>query len=81
MIERRRKARHPTFEPARIVFNYRHIRGCTVRNLSDDGACLELASTATIPDTFDLLRDLEGRTCQVIWRGVNRLGVCFVSFQ
>jgi len=81
MIERRRKARHPIFESARIVFNYRHVRGCTVRNFSDDGACLEPASTAGIPETFDLLRHRQARTCQVIWRTLDCLGVCFVSFE
>jgi hypothetical protein len=80
MNERRRNPRHPIREAARIVFNYRHIRRCTVRDISDDGACLETAST-DIPDSFDLIRNRDSHICEVVWRTVNRLGVRFNLFQ
>jgi hypothetical protein len=79
MTNRRRSPRHATCETARLVFNYRHVRNCTVRNISDHGACLEVTST-DIPDTFDLIRDQDSRTCEVKWRQFHRLGVEFDPF-
>jgi hypothetical protein len=46
-------ARRATFEAARIVFSYHHVRKCTVRDISDGGAGRETAST-DIPDSGGL---------------------------
>ena len=52
---------------------------CTVRNLTDAGACLRVTSPLGIPDDFDLVLDREKvpRHCRVIWRIANRIGVEF----
>jgi hypothetical protein len=78
-MDRRRSARRPTCEAARIVFNYRHVRACTVSNISDSGACLEVASTG-VPDTFDLIRNEDSCTCEVRWRNSSCVGVEFDPF-
>ena len=52
---------------------------CTLQNLTSTGACLTLASTYKVPDTFDLTFD-QGRSCRpcrVKWRTSDRLGVSF----
>jgi hypothetical protein len=79
MSERRRSVRRTVFEVAKIIFNHRHVRRCTVRDISAGGACLDVMS-ADIPDTFDLIRDLDAHTCEVKWRRRDRLGVQFDSF-
>jgi hypothetical protein len=54
---------------------------CTVQNLTSGGACLKLANTYGVPDTFDLTFE-HGRTrryCRVIWRTGDLLGVAFAN--
>jgi hypothetical protein len=79
MMDRRRSPRRATCEAARLVFNYRHVRNCTVCDISDHGACLEVTST-DVPDTFDLIRNQDSHTCDVKWRRFHRLGVEFDPF-
>jgi hypothetical protein len=52
---------------------------CTVRNISDAGAALEVASPLFIPDRFTLyvLSDQIKRPCHIIWRQGKRIGVEF----
>ena len=54
---------------------------CTVQNLTGGGACLKLANTYGIPETFDLTFE-HGRTrraCRVVWRTGDQLGVAFAD--
>ena len=78
--EQRRAVRHRTLKGARIVFkDERAAIQCTVRNLSDIGACLIVASPVGIPDTFHLVFDSgePDRQCRVVWRTADRIGVEF----
>jgi hypothetical protein len=52
---------------------------CDVRNLSVSGAQLEVYGP--IPNTFELLIDCDHyrRTCFVVWRNTNRIGVKFAK--
>jgi PilZ domain len=79
MIERRRYHRVPTHKAAKIVFNYNSVIDCTIRDLSDAGARLELPAAAAIPQTFDLITDDPdgAHLCQVIWRSQDNVGVSF----
>jgi hypothetical protein len=61
MAERRAVSRGRTLKSGRIVFNDgRSAIDCAVRNLSDGGACLEVASLVGIPETFTLTVDGDG---------------------
>jgi hypothetical protein len=53
--------------------------GCTVRNISDTGAALEVVSPLYIPDRFKLIvqTDNLNRPCHVVWRKERRIGVVF----
>ncbi|MDR3422437.1 MAG: PilZ domain-containing protein [Xanthobacteraceae bacterium] len=54
---------------------------CTVQNITGGGACLKLANTFGVPETFDLTFE-HGRTrrsCRVVWRTADKLGVKFES--
>lgn len=52
---------------------------CTVRNLSETGAQLEVISPLYIPDRFTLYihSDDFKRRCHVVWRREKRIGVEF----
>jgi hypothetical protein len=62
-----------------IVPRFSPVICCTVENITNAGACLKLATTFGLPDTFDLTFE-HGRTrrwCRVIWRTDDQLGVAF----
>ena len=52
---------------------------CTIRNVSETGAALEVMTPLYIPDRFTLAVHSEQskRTCRVIWRKQKRIGVTF----
>jgi hypothetical protein len=52
---------------------------CTVQNVTSGGACLKLANTYGLPQTFELTFE-HGRTrrhCRVVWRTSDELGMAF----
>ena len=52
---------------------------CTVQNITSAGACLKLANTYGVPQTFELTFE-HGRTrraCRVVWRTETKLGIAF----
>ena len=54
---------------------------CTLQDLTSTGACLTLAGSDTVPDTFELTFD-KGRSrrpCRVKWRTHDRLGISFAK--
>jgi hypothetical protein len=52
---------------------------CTVKNLSETGAALEVVSPLYIPDRFTLFvrSDQLKKPCQIVWRKEKRIGVAF----
>ena len=51
---------------------------CTIRNLSETGACLEVQTSYGIPATFEfVMPDERRKTCKVIWLDGSKLGVQF----
>ena len=79
MIENRKSQRHKVFKAATIEFNRAGGISCIVRNLSDGGACLEVASPFGIPADFDLhiVGNSAGQHCHTVWRTDKRIGVAF----
>ena len=80
MEERRRNQRARTLKAARILLNGHHsVIDCTVRNLSPQGARLDVASTLGIPDRFDVIFDADQsvRQCRMIWHKEKQIGVEF----
>jgi hypothetical protein len=80
-VERRKLPRHRTLKAGLIAFNSAATIECRVRNLSEIGACLEVASQVGIPDEFMLVVEHEQlkKKCRVIWRKPDRLGVEFAA--
>ena len=78
--ERRLAPRRNTMIGATIVYNGGQTRlACTVRNISDGGAKLEVSKVQGIPQTFDLeMPGSDHMPCRVVWRALRELGVAFV---
>ena len=74
----RAASRRRTFKVGTIEFSGGGI-DCTVRNVSDTGAALEVVSPLFIPDRFTLFvpSDEFKRPCHIVWRKVKRIGVEF----
>jgi hypothetical protein len=77
--ERRKGSRRRVLKGARIAFKAcGAVIDCTVRNITDRGACLEVESPIGIPDYFDLVLDTAPvLKCRLTWRKAARIGVAF----
>ena len=78
MNEHRIAPRHRVLKAGSIHFGGGSI-DCTIRNLSQTGAALEVVTPLFIPDRFTLVvgsEDLK-RPCHVAWRKDRRIGVAF----
>jgi|EndMetStandDraft_5_1072996.scaffolds.fasta_scaffold00429_4 PAS domain-containing protein len=82
MSERRKTPRNRSLKGGKILFNdKRSVITCTVRNLSTVGANLHVRSALGVPAFFELMLDgdTQARSCQVVWKAPNRIGVEFSS--
>jgi hypothetical protein len=79
MQDRRANARDKVLLGGRADADARSSVPCVVRNLSEDGACVEVDAYARVPDEINLTITRKGRSylAQVIWREANRLGLAF----
>jgi hypothetical protein len=80
MPERRQVQRTRVLKGAKIILNNRSsLFDCTVRDLTNVGACLVVASSVGIPHAFALSFDCarSSRRCRVRWRDQNKIGVSF----
>jgi hypothetical protein len=82
MDERRTVQRTRVLRGAKIIVPRRSpVIHCTVQNITSGGACLKVANTYGVPDTFELTFE-HGRTrrnCRVVWRTHDKLGVAFIE--
>ena len=78
--DRRAVRRTKVLRSAKIIVPRRSpVIHCTVQNITAGGACLKVANTYGVPETFDLTFE-HGRTrraCRVVWRTHDKLGVAF----
>ena len=82
MQERRRQTRTKVQKNAQVVINSRAgFVGCTVRDISTLGACIDFFDLVDLPDAFVLSFDSfrSARMCQVKWRTPYRVGVAFLQ--
>ena len=79
--DRRRFPRTKCFKGARIVASGRDLVTCIVRNVSAEGARLQLAGIVALPDEFDLCFDSGRRVrqCRVMWRTESDAGIWFAQ--
>jgi hypothetical protein len=78
MIERRMTQRHRVLKGGTIAFDGNDL-ACTVRNLSANGAALDLAYSVSLPPSFMLLIESNQlvRRCHPVWSSDKRIGVAF----
>jgi hypothetical protein len=65
-----------------VATNNRHLTAsCTVRDISETGARLRVDSSLSVPDTFELIIEIDGleANCQVVWRSANEVGAKFIG--
>ncbi len=80
MEEKRKYPRTETNEPA-YVSSGGSVMSCTVRNISAEGAAIDVENPAFVPQRFRLVmaNDSSVRECRVIWIQRNRIGLTFVA--
>ncbi len=77
MNERRATPRTRMLKSGKILLG-KHGVPCTVRNLSEIGACLQVQTTTGLPSEFNLSVGNEPvRSCKTVWRDDSKLGVEF----
>jgi len=56
---------------------------CTVRDLSETGARMEISSAVTVPEFFDLFIPLKNTThrSRIVWRNSTEIGAAFEDIQ
>jgi hypothetical protein len=78
MIENRAVPRRKVFKRGSITFSGGGF-DCTVRNLSSQGAGLDVAGPMGLPASFTLVIESDRfiRRCHPVWRREQRVGVAF----
>jgi hypothetical protein len=77
------KRKHPRTEinaPA-YVSSGGSVMSCMVRNISREGAAIEIENPAFVPSRFRLVMadNSEVRECRIAWIQKNRIGLSFVE--
>ena len=77
-IEKRSAPRYRVLKGATIAFGGNGV-DCTVRNLSSNGAAIEVANPVGLPPSFMLVIEADQfiRRCRPVWRSDKRIGVAF----
>lgn len=80
MEERRKHPRTEINEPA-YVSSGGSVMSCMVRNISVEGAAIEVPNPAFVPPRFRLVmaKDSSVRECSIAWIQKNRIGVSFAA--
>jgi PilZ domain len=80
MEERRKYPRTGTNEPA-FVSSGGSVMSCVVRNISPEGAAIDVENPAFVPDRFRLVmaNDSSVHECSIVWIQKNRIGLTFVT--
>lgn len=63
-----------------LVLDGEHVQGCTLSDISDTGARIDIETAEQLPDRFTLILSGNGapqRQCRVVWRQPNQIGVNF----
>jgi hypothetical protein len=80
MEERRKYSRTEIDEPA-YVSSGGSVMSCTVRNISPQGAAIDVENPAFVPARFRLVmaNDSTVYECSIVWIQKNRIGLTFVT--
>jgi hypothetical protein len=79
MDEKRKHPRTEINEPA-YVSSGGSVMSCVVRNISPEGAAIDIENPAFVPQRFRLVmaKDSSVRECSIAWIQKNRIGLTFI---
>ena len=82
MQRRKHERRSITLRGTMLTSGSKALIGCTIRNISEDGALLEAKGLTSVPAIFDLLihypdGTILRRRCKVVRHAGNQVGVSF----
>jgi hypothetical protein len=82
-IDQRRSQRYPTNCRAWIEFDdHTPPLNCTLVDISDGGARIEVAAPHRLPEEFSLILTEDAghvRRCRIIWRADNEIGISYLE--
>jgi PilZ domain len=80
MEEKRKHPRTEINEPA-YVSSGGSVMSCVVRNISAEGAAIDIENPVFVPQRFRLVlaKDSSVHECQIAWIQQKRIGVTFVA--
>jgi hypothetical protein len=82
-VEQRRSPRHSTNCRAWIEFDdHTPPLNCTLVDISEGGARIEVASPHRLPEEFSLVLTEDAgnvRRCRIIWRADNEIGISYLE--
>jgi hypothetical protein len=81
-VEQRRSIRESVNFPAWISVGTDNPAPCTVLDVSEHGARIQVGAVAELPELVDLLFTRDGsrqRRCQIAWRSDGQIGVCYIG--
>ena len=80
MQEKRKYARTEIDEPA-YVSSGGSVMSCVVRNISPEGAAIDIENPEFVPQHFRLVmaKGASVRECEIAWIRQKRIGVAFVA--
>ncbi len=80
MEEKRKYPRTEINEPA-YISSGGSVMGCVVRNISPEGAAVDVDNPAFVPPDFrlEIARDSSIYQCKIAWIQQKRIGVTFVA--
>jgi hypothetical protein len=79
MIEKRAAPRHRVLKHGTLAFHGGGTVDCTVRNISPNGARIDIANPVGLPTVFTLIIETDHflRRCHAVWRSEQRIGIAF----
>src|SRR5580692_12009620 len=80
-MEEKRKYQRTEINEAAYVSSGGSVMSCRVRNISPEGAAIDVENPAFVPARFRLVMasDRTVHDCRVIWIQKNRIGLAFVA--
>ncbi len=81
LIEEKRKHQRTEINEPAYVSAGGSVMRCMVRNISPDGAAIDVDNPAFVPDQFRLVMASDSSTydCRLIWIREKRIGLAFVK--
>lgn len=79
MSEKRTVPRHRVLKRGTLAFNGGGVLDCTVRNISETGARIDIANPVGVPKVFTLVIEADHfkRRCHAVWCSERQIGVAF----